>query len=38
MRRLLVQLAILAVTAFAIGAGYRYLWNEPSQARPCGRI
>src|SRR5690242_17869589 len=32
MRRLVVQLAIFAVTAFAIGAGYRYLWNEPSQA------
>jgi len=32
MRRLFVQLAIFAVTAFAIGAGYRYLWNEPSQA------
>jgi hypothetical protein len=32
MRRLFAQLAIFTVTAFAIGAGYRYLWDEPSQA------
>jgi hypothetical protein len=32
MRRLFAQLTIFAVTAFAIGVGYRYLWDEPSQA------
>jgi hypothetical protein len=32
MQRLFAQLIIVAVTAFAIGVGYRYLWNDPSQA------
>ncbi len=32
MPRLFAQLTIFAVTAFAMGVGYRYLWDEPSQA------
>jgi adenylate cyclase len=32
MRRLLNQFIIGAVTGFAIGIGYRYFWDDPSQA------
>jgi hypothetical protein len=38
MRRLLAQVIIVAVTAFAIGVGYRYLWNDPSQANVANYI
>jgi hypothetical protein len=32
MRRLLNQFIIGAVTGFAVGIGYRYFWDDPSQA------
>jgi hypothetical protein len=32
MRRLFAQLIVLAVTAFAVGVAYRYLWDDPSEA------
>ena len=38
MQRLFAQLIIVAVTAFAIGVGYRYLWNDPSQANVANYI
>jgi class 3 adenylate cyclase len=32
MRRLFAQLVVFAVTAFAIGVAYRYLWDNPSES------
>ena len=38
MRRLLAQSTVVAVTAFAIGVAYRYLWDDPSQANVANYI
>jgi adenylate cyclase len=32
MRRLVAPMLVIAITGFAMGAGYRHLWDDPSEA------